>query len=79
MTMPKHIIRDSLTRSKFTIIGFDEETGMLNVNYEKDGWIKDFECRQKMPLGEFINTLMEGRLEIRPSKNDKFHGQPPDY
>ncbi len=29
--MPKHIIRDSLTRSKFTIIGFDEETGMLNV------------------------------------------------
>ncbi|MDD1650363.1 MAG: hypothetical protein LUO80_08215 [Methylococcaceae bacterium] len=66
--MPNNIARDSVTRSKFQIIGLDEETGMLNVQYQNDGWIRGFERNQKIPLVDFINTLIEGRIEIHPVK-----------
>lgn len=66
--MPKHIVRDTLTRSKFHIIALDEEAGMITVNFEKDGWIEGFECRQEIPLRHFVNTLINGQLEIHPLK-----------
>ena len=68
--MPKHIARDTVTRSKFQIMGLDEETGMLDVNYEHDGWIEGFQRSQKIPLSQFINTLIEGHLEIHPIKEN---------
>lgn len=66
--MPKHIARDSLTRYKFHIVGLDEQTGMVKINYENDGWISGFERAQKIPLKDFIDTLIEGRIEIHPVK-----------
>lgn len=66
--MSNHIARDSMTRSKFHIVGLDAETGMVNVLYADDGWISGFQREQQIPMDSFIESLMAGRIEIRPLK-----------
>lgn len=69
----RHIARDTNTRGKFRIVGVSEETGLVELRQQKDGWARQFEEFQRMPWTEFIQGLMDGRFEIHPLK------QPVDY
>lgn len=64
----RHIARDINTRGKFSIIGLTEETGMVELRQQKDGWTREFEEFQRMPWTEFVQGLIDGRFEIYPLK-----------
>jgi hypothetical protein len=82
--MSKHTARDTKTRAKFHIVGYDKETGMVELYQSRDGWVHEFEPLQLMPWTEFIDLLREGRFEIYPAKppraghhaaDENHHGQ----
>jgi hypothetical protein len=65
--MGKHIGHDHSCHNRFHIVELDPAARTVVIRYEENEWTQGTEQTRQLDWIEFLEGLMDGRFEIRPT------------